>query len=229
MYDLVVYGSVLPVLMKEWSVDPVAAGAIGSYGIFGMMVGAILFGILADRLVRTGVALFSVATALCSFADAPWGPANLLLLVSQYYPSFMRSTAIGLASGVGRMGAVVGPMFGGVLLALSLPVEMNFLFAIPGVFAALAFLFVPLAKGKAREASSTGPPRRRPRSPLRELTAYDDGGAHLGRLTHQSGAPSDGCGPPSLFRWLPGRAAGITSLQGFSEPGRTADGSRAAW
>ena len=30
MYDLVVYGSVLPVLMKEWSLGPVEAGAIGS-------------------------------------------------------------------------------------------------------------------------------------------------------------------------------------------------------
>ena len=60
--------------------------------------------------------------------------------VSQYYPSFMRSTAIGLASGVGRMGAIVGPTFGGILLTLKLPVEMNFLFfAVPGVFAALAF------------------------------------------------------------------------------------------
>ena len=60
MYDLVVYGSVLPVLMKQWSLGPVEAGAIGSYGTFGMMVGAILFGILADRFGRKTVLTASV-------------------------------------------------------------------------------------------------------------------------------------------------------------------------
>ena len=36
-YDLVVYGTVMPVLMEEWKFDSVQAGAIGSYGLFGMM------------------------------------------------------------------------------------------------------------------------------------------------------------------------------------------------
>lgn len=76
MYDLVMYGSVLPVLIKQWHMTPVEAGAIGSYGFFGMMVGAVLFGILADRFGRTkiliaSVVLFSVATALCGFAADP--------------------------------------------------------------------------------------------------------------------------------------------------------------
>lgn len=52
MYDLVVYGSVLPVLMKQWALGPVEAGAIGSYGPVGMMVGAILFGIMASDPTR---------------------------------------------------------------------------------------------------------------------------------------------------------------------------------
>lgn len=76
MYDLVMYGSVLPVLIKQWHMTPVEAGAIGSYGFFGMMVGAVLFGILADRFGRTkilvaSVVLFSVATALCGIAADP--------------------------------------------------------------------------------------------------------------------------------------------------------------
>jgi AAHS family benzoate transporter-like MFS transporter len=51
----------------------------------------------------------------------------------------IRSTGIGWASGVGRTGAIVGPMLGGTLLAMSLPLEQNFLaFAIPGLIAAAA-------------------------------------------------------------------------------------------
>lgn len=76
MYDLVIYGSVLPVLIKEWGITPVEAGAIGSYGFFGMMLGAVSFGMLADRFGRKNilliaVALFSMATALCGFANGP--------------------------------------------------------------------------------------------------------------------------------------------------------------
>lgn len=53
--------------------------------------------------------------------------------VSQYYPSSIRSTAIGLASGVGRLGAIFGPTFGGLMLGTDLPIEASFVaFAVPG-------------------------------------------------------------------------------------------------
>lgn len=76
MYDLVIYGSVLPVLIPQWGITPVEAGAIGSYGFFGMMLGAVAFGMLADRFGRkrvllTAVVLFSASTALCGFAPGP--------------------------------------------------------------------------------------------------------------------------------------------------------------
>lgn len=51
-YDLVVYGTVVPTLIEKWNLTPVEAGAIGTYGLFGMMFGAILFGTLADRIGR---------------------------------------------------------------------------------------------------------------------------------------------------------------------------------
>ena len=43
-YDTAVYGAVVPVLMEQWSLTPVAAGAIGSYTVIGTVVGALLFG-----------------------------------------------------------------------------------------------------------------------------------------------------------------------------------------
>ncbi len=63
--------------------------------------------------------------------------------VSQYYPTEMRSTGIGWALGVGRIGAIIGPMMGGVLLTMKLPIHQNFLaFAIPGIIAAIMIWFV---------------------------------------------------------------------------------------
>ena len=56
----------------------------------------------------------------------------------------IRSTALGMASGVGRMGGMIGPLLGGFLLSITLPIQMNFLaFAIPGVIAAVALALVP--------------------------------------------------------------------------------------
>lgn len=133
----------------------------------GAIVGTLVLGKLADvwGVKRVLVPMFLIAAASLALLGFGDDMTVLLLLVavtgactmgaqnisysfaSQYYPSFMRSTAIGLASGVGRLGAIVGPTFGGVLLTLSLPVEMNFLFfAVLGVIAALAFLFVPLTR-----------------------------------------------------------------------------------
>ena len=58
---------------------------------------------------------------------------------SQFYPVTIRSTALGWALGVGRIGGITGPTLSGILLTSGFPLQMNFLiFAIPGVIAALA-------------------------------------------------------------------------------------------
>ncbi|GAA3697492.1 aromatic acid/H+ symport family MFS transporter [Arthrobacter ginkgonis] len=160
----------LPKLMVE------AGYALGSSLTFmivlnvGAIAGTLVLGKLADKwgVKKVLVPMFAISAVSLTLLGFGNNMAILMVLVfitgactmgaqnisysfvSQYYPSFMRSTAIGLASGVGRLGAIVGPTFGGVLLTLSLPVQMNFLFfAIPGIFAALAFLFVPLAAAQA--------------------------------------------------------------------------------
>jgi MFS transporter, AAHS family, benzoate transport protein len=52
---------------------------------------------------------------------------------------------MGWASGIGRIGAIVGPVLTGALLTFELPHQMNFLvIAIPGVIAALAVFMVNL-------------------------------------------------------------------------------------
>ena len=52
---------------------------------------------------------------------------------------------MGCASGIGRIGAIVGPVLTGALLTFELPHQMNFLaIAIPGVIAACAIFMVNL-------------------------------------------------------------------------------------
>jgi AAHS family benzoate transporter-like MFS transporter len=75
-YDLIVYGSVLPTLMKEWSLGPDQAGWLGSAALMGMMCGAVVLGSLADRVGRRpvilhGTLLFSLAAVATGFAPNP--------------------------------------------------------------------------------------------------------------------------------------------------------------
>jgi AAHS family benzoate transporter-like MFS transporter len=76
--------------------------------------------------------------------------------VAQFYPMTIRSTGLGWASGVGRTGAMVGPILGGVLLGIQLPLHYNFMvFAIPGAVAALAMCFVYQRQPEAQAQMST--------------------------------------------------------------------------
>lgn len=73
--------------------------------------------------------------------------------VAQLYNLSVRSTGLGWASGVGRIGAIVGPTFGGVLLAQQFPLQQNFLiFAIPAAVSTLAM--VVFAVSNARRTSA---------------------------------------------------------------------------
>jgi len=61
----------------------------------------------------------------------------------QFYPTAIRSTGIGFASGVGRAGAILAPILIGVLVSLNLPLNQNFLvIAAAGLMGAIAVAFI---------------------------------------------------------------------------------------
>lgn len=131
-YDLVVYGTVVPLLIEEWKLNPVQAGAIGSYGLFGMMFGAMILGILADRLGRkkgTAISLFlfSLFTFLCGFADNPTTFSifrffagvglggimpNVIALLTDYSPKKIRSMVVSIVLCGYSVGGMLAPAFG---------------------------------------------------------------------------------------------------------------------
>lgn len=72
---------VLPVLGKEWGLGAGQMGAIGSIGLVGMALGAVVAGSIADKFGRktvfsATVILYSVATGLCALS---WSYESLLL------------------------------------------------------------------------------------------------------------------------------------------------------
>jgi AAHS family benzoate transporter-like MFS transporter len=78
-YDLIVFGALLPALLKEpgWRLTAVAGGAVGSMVYVGMLFGALAGGRLADRIGRRRIMLASSAwltawTAVTALAAAPW-------------------------------------------------------------------------------------------------------------------------------------------------------------
>ena len=126
---------------------------------FGGMAGAILGGWLGDRfnLSKVMVGFFLAAALSISLLGfkSPTPMLYLLIFVAgattigtqillyagaaQFYGLSIRSTGLGWASGIGRNGAIVGPLLGGALMGINLPLQLNFMaFAIPGAIAAIA-------------------------------------------------------------------------------------------
>ena len=71
------------------------------------------------------------------------GQAAANALAATLYPTAVRSTGVGWALGIGRIGAILGPSLGGFLLAAHVSVRNVFLLAmIPAVIAALAALSI---------------------------------------------------------------------------------------
>jgi AAHS family 4-hydroxybenzoate transporter-like MFS transporter len=67
------------------------------------------------------------------------GQTNLHAAAGRFYPTFIRANGIGWANGVGRVGSILGPVIGGVLIGLDLPTSQLFLFAaVPPLCAAIA-------------------------------------------------------------------------------------------
>jgi len=64
-YDLVVYGTVVPIFLRNpgeiGTVTPGVAGALGSYALVGVLVGALFAGAVADILGRRKVMLAAYA------------------------------------------------------------------------------------------------------------------------------------------------------------------------
>jgi AAHS family 4-hydroxybenzoate transporter-like MFS transporter len=73
-------------------------------------------------------------------------------MVAALYPARIRSTGVGWALGIGRLGGIAGPAIGGALLAFGLPPKQIFLCACgPALIAAGATLLLTVKAARHRE------------------------------------------------------------------------------
>ncbi|MGQ7906779.1 MFS transporter [Burkholderia sp. BC1] len=127
-------------------------------------VGSLVAGAAADRWGSRCVIVISYLIAAFSIALLSTRPGTLLTYglvgvagigsisttlvlnayVSKYFPVDVRATALGLALGFGRLGAIAGPLLGGILVSSQVSLASCFhIFAVAGLLAALAVFLVP--------------------------------------------------------------------------------------
>lgn len=124
--------------------DGIYAGALYNFGAFvgtagmsvlavrvplGRLVPAMLVGAGVAMLVFGSVAMPVAATLALAFAIGvllQGGYNGVWPLAAGVYPARMRATGVGWAIGLGRAGAVIGPMMGGWLMAAKAPLPVLF-------------------------------------------------------------------------------------------------------
>ncbi len=101
---------------------------------------ALAIALVGSQTVMTAVPLLTIVVFIAGWCVIG-GQPGLNALAATYYPTHMRSTGIGWGLGIGRVGAIVGPIVGGRLLSLEWGAEQMFLaFAVPALISTLIMI-----------------------------------------------------------------------------------------
>ncbi len=139
-YDLVVYGAVVSTFLRDPThighVTPATAGLLGSYALVGVMVGALLSGLVGDKLGRRKVMLFSyawfsvgmaltaMATTTAAFGWLRFGTglgigallATTAALVAEYAPKGRKNTINAITNGGIPLGSLLAALLAILLM-----------------------------------------------------------------------------------------------------------------
>jgi AAHS family 4-hydroxybenzoate transporter-like MFS transporter len=138
LLDLYFLSNWLPTVLNDLGASVSEAAVIGSTLQVGGVVGAFALGSIIDRFSFRALALVYLIAVFAVGAIGQLGHSVVLVslaifvagfcvvggqiaanaLAAAFYPTSVRSTGVGWALGVGRVGSIVGPLVGGVLLSL---------------------------------------------------------------------------------------------------------------
>lgn len=169
---------ILPVLAKEWQLTAGQMGWIGSIGLIGMALGAVISGTLADKIGRKKVftitvLLYSVSTGMCALS---WSYESLLFfrflvgfglggelpvaatLMSEYAPARLRGRFIVLLESFWAIGWIAAACIAYLLIPLFGWKIAFVIGTLPAFYVFLIRLHMPesvrylLSKGRVEEA-----------------------------------------------------------------------------
>jgi AAHS family 4-hydroxybenzoate transporter-like MFS transporter len=163
----------MPTVLNLSGFKPEVAVFYASMFQLGGIVSCLLLGPLMDRFGAARVLAFSFASGVVfvlliglTSLPAPWimlpilGAGGAMIgsqlganaMAAGAYPARIRSTGVGWALGVGRLGGIAGPAIGGGLLAFGLPPKQIFLCACgPALLAACATAFLIVKTARDRD------------------------------------------------------------------------------
>src|SRR4030081_95592 len=157
-FDTQAIGYVAPALAKEWGLTKAALGPVFSAGLFGLMIGALVFGPLADRIGRKKIIIlstlaFGIGAVVTAFVQdvntllairfltgLGLGGAmpNAIAMTSEFSPHRRRATMVMVMF----CGFSIGAALGGLLAAALIPqFGWRSVFAVGGV---APLLLVPI-------------------------------------------------------------------------------------
>ncbi len=159
LLDIYLLANWLSTVLNDLGASVSASAAISSIFQVGGVVGAFALGSLIDRFTFRAMSLIYLFTAAAIFLIGQSGHSIPLATVAiflggffliggqnaanalsaTFYPTMVRSTGVGWALGIGRIGSIIGPFIGGMMLARQVGTETLFSYAaVPALIACLA-------------------------------------------------------------------------------------------
>jgi MFS transporter, AAHS family, benzoate transport protein len=126
-YDVGVMGAVLPSLLDDphWHLTPLQAGALGSYGVLGMLAGGLLIGTLSDLWGRKAMFLFCLTLFSLAMGGAAWAPTPAWFGIFRFVSGLGLGGIIPIAAALtteysppGRKSLLYGIMYSGYSLGI---------------------------------------------------------------------------------------------------------------
>jgi AAHS family 4-hydroxybenzoate transporter-like MFS transporter len=175
LLDLYFLSNWLPTVLNDLGASVSVAAVIGSLLQVGGVVGTIALGSIIDRFSFRALALVYFVAVFAVGAIGQFGHSAIFVtvaifaagfcivggqiaanaLAAGFYPTSMRATGVGWALGVGRVGSIVGPLVGGVLLAQKWSTGAVFLTAAAAALcAAVAAFFLSRLVGSHQSAAA---------------------------------------------------------------------------
>ena len=173
LFSMYLIGYWLPTVLNLEGLTPAEAAATASFGAAGGIISTLILGPLLGRFRPEWVLAGNIALGLLAIAGIVLGRPDGVALkalvfgtgagfvgsqlglngfAAAAYPTALRSTGIGWALGVGRLGGILGPVFGGVLLGLKFaPPSILLSVWVPGTLTVAAILLLGRRRGGSRQ------------------------------------------------------------------------------